>query len=278
MDGHLDWLSFTLDRGESVVSSSTLYHEAKELLRRVSNEHQSYIFDGTGYDNCGGRAPYRHALARDDNGVRIFGGGAQTGILYEIAGRACEGLRTDEAARSFLSPIIERVTRLDFAIDVRTGTRPALFCNVRKHQGFRSISFIRSDTGETAYVGSAKSDRFCRVYRYNPPHPRSDLLRIEFVFRRGLAKDAARAICSLGSKQNFIAQLGNTYGWAHEDWKPEVQTDERLKSAIVTRADEDTVAWLYKQVAPALRRLIRTDGIDLAKWLEYVMSEESAER
>lgn len=273
MDGHLDWLSFTLDRGEGVVSSSGLYHEAKELLRRTSHEHQAYIFDGTGFDICGGRAPYRYALARDDNGVRIFGGGAQTGILYEISGRACEGLRTDEAARSFLSPIIERVTRLDYAVDIRGETRPTSFCNERKHQGFRSLSYIRSETGETVYVGSPKSDRFCRVYRYNSPHPRSHLLRIEFVFRRGLAKDAARAICSVGSKQQFIAALGNTYGWAHKDWTPEVETDERLKTAIVTRADEDTVAWLYKQVAPALRRLIRTDGIDLAKWLEYVMEQ-----
>lgn len=272
MDGHIDWLSFTLDRKEPILSIAQLDYEARELLRRTSNEHKSYIFDGSGFDRCGGRAPYSFAMARSDGGIRIFGGGPQTGVLYEVSGRACEGLRSHPSAVSFLSPILDRVTRMDYAVDILTTTRPSLFSNERSHQGFRSLSFIQSDTGETVYVGSPKSDRFCRVYRYNHPHPRSALLRVEFVFRRGLAKGAARALCDAQSTKDFIAMMGNTYGWAHKDWQPGVQTDERLRAAIVNRANEDTVNWLYKQVAPALRRMVAEDSINLPDFLEYVLS------
>lgn len=277
MDAHIDWLSFTLDRKESIVSVAQLDHEAKELLRRLSNEHRSYIYDGQGFDRCGGRAPYSLSLARADGGVRVFGGGPQTGVLYELSGRACEGLRTGDAARSFLAPIVDRITRLDYAVDIRTETRPAVFANARSHQGFRSLSFIQSATGETVYVGSPKSDRFCRVYRYNPPHPRSALLRVEFVFRRQLAKDAARALLSAPNDETFVAQLGNTYGWTHPIWKPGEQTNERLKASIITRADEDTVSWLYKQVAPAMRRLIDQEALDLTAFLEFVLTGKKSD-
>lgn len=254
-----------------------LDQEARELLRRTSNEHKAYIYDGQGFDRCGGRAPYSFALARADGGVRIFGGGPQTGVLYELSGRACEGLRSAAAAASFLAPIVDRITRMDYAIDIRADTRPSVFANARSHGGFRSISFIQSSTGETVYIGSPKSDRFCRVYRYNPPHPRSALIRIEFVFRRRLAKDAARALLVASSEPFFVAQLGNTYGFTHPIWSPGERTDERVKASILTRADEDTVSWLYKQVAPAVRRLLAQEALDLADWLEYIMSE-GAER
>jgi len=277
VDGHIDWLSFTLDRKEPIVSVMGLDQEARELLRRTSNEHKTYIYDGQGFDRCGGRAPYSFALARADGGVRLFGGGPQTGVLYELSGRACEGIRSGAAAASFITPIVDRITRMDYAVDVRCETRPSVFANARTHQGFRSISFIQSSTGETVYVGSPKSDRFCRVYRYNPPHPRNALIRIEFVFRRKLAKDAARALLNAPNEPHFVAQLGNTYGWSHPIWQPGEKTDERVKASILTRADEDTVAWLYKQVAPAVRRLLSQDALDLAHWLEYIMSE-GAER
>lgn len=270
MDSHIDWISFTLDRKEPISNSYGLDNEARELLRRISNEHKSYIYDGQGFEPCGGRPPYRYALGRADAGVRVFGGGPQTGVLYELSGRACEGIRGFDAASGFLSPIVERLTRLDIACDLRTDTRPNKFANARSHKGFRSISFIQSDSGETVYVGSPKSDRFCRVYRYNPPHPRSALLRVEFVFRRGLARDAARSLLSAASFAQFVAILGNTYGWSHAEWQPHYQTDERLKVAVVTRGNEDTVRWLYTQVVPAIRRLMAEGALDLTDFLETV--------
>ncbi|HSJ39399.1 MAG TPA: replication initiation factor domain-containing protein, partial [Planococcus sp. (in: firmicutes)] len=168
--------------------------------------------------------------------------------------------------------ISEGITRLDFASDVRTTTLPSSFVNARKHKGFRSLSFIQSATGETCYVGSPKSDRFARVYRYNKPHPRSELLRMECVFRRGLAREAARQLGEAGSFERFATQLGNTWGWGHPDWKPQVIDNTKLTTPKVERADENTVHWLYTQVAPALARLWREGAIDLDEFINHALS------
>jgi hypothetical protein len=93
-----------------------------------------------------------------------------------------------------------------------------------------------------------------------------------------LAKVAARELASAPSYEKFLAQIGNSYGWSHPDWKPGVITDEKLRVPIITRSNEDTVTWLYKQVAPALRRLLREDAINIVEFLQYVMENPEAEQ
>lgn len=272
MDAHIDWLSFSIANEEDVTNLRDLYNRAKRLLREVSNEHERYIYDGTGFEHAVSRPPFRYALARDDGGVRLFGGGTLALVLYELTGRACEGLRSYDAACAFLAPFVGCLSRMDIAVDILCPTLPSVFCNQRNHKSFRTVSFIRSSTGETVYIGSPKSDRFARVYRYNSPHPRAALLRCEFVFRRGLAKSAADALLSQGSYEAFIASAGNTWGWAHPDWQPAVKTNEKVLAPILRGGDEDTVMWLHKQVAPAMARLLKAEALDLAEFLEYVYS------
>lgn len=273
VDTNIDWLSFTRVAPRKIEQAAELYHIARRELRSISNEHEAYIFDGTGFDRCASRPPFSYALERLDHGVRIYGGGPLDLISYEISGRACEGIRGYANASEFLAPIVGNLTRLDCASDIAAATRPSEFSNQRSHKGFRNISFISSDTGETVYVGSPKSDRFCRCYRYNPPHPRSGLLRVEFVFRKGLAKSAGEALINAGSWEVFTSQLGNTWGFTHPVWQPGNQTDERLKSPKLARGDEKTEVWLYKQVAPAIQRLLKETEFDLTAWLEFVFSE-----
>lgn len=43
---------------------------------------------------------------------------------------------------------------------------------------------------------------------------------------------------------------------------------------IVTRGNEDTVRWLYASVAPAIRRLLAEESLDLADFLEFVMNSQ----
>lgn len=277
MDVHTDWLSFTLPVKVDPRGHAQLYDTARRKLMEVSKAHETYIFDGQPFDPSLSRPPYGVALAREDNGVRVFGSSPTQTVLYELAGRACEGLREQESSRRFIAPIVDRLTRWDLAVDIRTGTRPTDFSNARNHRSFRSVSYIQSDTGETCYVGSPKSDRFCRVYRYNPPHPRADTLRVEFVFRRGLARTAALRFTECQDQSKFVAELGNTWGWSHADWRPGVETDERVRVPIATRDNQDTVFWLYHQVAPALRRLLAEGAIDITDFLAYVY-EEPAEQ
>ncbi len=255
------------------MNISDLYNAASGLIRRIGNDYQQYLFGGIGFEQTVGRPPYRHALARNDGGFRFYGGGHNKSILFELTGRGCAGLDGYEVSTGFIQPFAESLTRLDFASDVRSDTLPGMFANKRSHQGFRAVSFIRSGTGETAYVGSAKSDRFARVYRYNKPHPRHELLRIEHVFRRGLAKSAYQTLVDASSFEAFAAQVGNTWGWQHPDWQPGHVTDERVTTPKIDRSDEDTIAWLYKQVAPAVARLWRSGALDMDDWISHALKQ-----
>lgn len=270
MDAKIDWVSFTLPTETDVFSPEDLYQIASFKLMTMEREWHEYAFDGQNFEHVIGRAPYRFALVRDDRGLRIFGGGHTATILYEFSGKGCNGLCDYATAARLLSVIDDRISRLDYAVDVRCGTLPSIFTSKREANYFRSISTIVSDTGETVYLGSPKSDRFARVYRYNPPHPRHKLLRCEFVFRRALAKGACRSYADAGDWQAFTSACGNTWGLKHPNWQPEIVTDEKLKTESRSKASDQTVNWLYKQVAPAMARLIKEEAISIADFLEHV--------
>lgn len=243
------------------------------MMRSLSHEHETLFFGGSGFDRAPRISNFDLCLQRDDRAAAIGGVGPQGHMLFQLSGRGCDAIRQPELSRRFVSEIAELLTRFDYAVDVRTDIEPFAFANKRWHKAFRTVSFIKSDTGATAYVGSPKSDRYCRVYRYRPPHPRSDLLRIEFVFRRGMARTAAALYCEQEDDSHFLSKLGNTYGWNHPIWQPRVRTDERINAPSVTRREEDTITWLYKQVAPALARVLATGGIDMADFLEHVYKQ-----
>lgn len=250
--------------------AADLYHTARVQMKGVSHEHQDYLFDGQAIDRVPSRAPYRIALGRDDRSFTVFGNSHTGTVLYELTGRGCSGLYEWERAQVFISPLVDRLTRIDLAVDMENSTRPSVFSNERGPNGFRSLSYITSDTGETVYIGSPKSDRFARVYRYNEPHPRSHLLRVEFVFRRNLARSAAAELLDTKTKSELMAKLGNTWGLQHREWRPEYHSDETIRTPSLTRNDEDTLMWLYKQVAPAIRRMLKTGALDMTDFLEKV--------
>ena len=270
MQAKIDWVSFSLPLETDILSPDDLFQVADFKLQALGSGWYEQAKRRGICEHVNGRAPYRFALASADGGLRIFGGGPTETILYEFSGRGCDGMDDYAATSRLLSRVAERITRLDYAVDVRTGALPSDVSNACDTGHFRSISQIKSDTGETVYLGSPKSDRFSRIYRYNPPHPRHELIRLEFVFRRALAKSASQHYVNAGSWASFTALCGNTWGITHPIWQPEVETDERLTTESRSKASDKTVHWLYKQVAPALRRLIREDAISIADFLEHV--------
>jgi len=274
MQGQVDWLSWTLPENETCRSSKDLYIRAKLAMRDAADDWQAFIFNGSGFDPQAARAPYRIGLLRNDHGCKLSGGSQTQTILYELSGRGTDALSENpEVGRAFVGAISDRITRFDYAVDIVSDTRPSVFANQRNHQRVRSIGYQTSSTGETVYLGSTKSDRFTRVYRYNHPHPRAKLLRVEFVYRRELAKQAARHY-SVSEDQTFIADAGATVGLGHEDWQPAVLEAIPMKTPVVSRKEQDTVRWLYSQVAPAVRRLLDSGALDLTDWIEYIYNPD----
>jgi hypothetical protein len=151
---------------------------------------------------------------------------------------------------------------VDIAVDIDTQIAPDVFCAHREKGHFKAWSEALSASGHTVYVGSKKSDRYARVYRYFPPHPRSRFLRVEHVLKGEQAKLAASQIDTFGIDA-FVTMIGNTFGWKHEIWSPIIDTDESVMAWRPERRQGKTVAWIFKTVIPCMAKLIHDNALDV---------------
>jgi len=219
---------------------------------------RSTVFGGIWEKQERSRAPYTDAWVQSEGGITLFASPNLTHACIEISGQGCEWLISGNHLQEVLGCCKERITRVDVATDIETSTQPAEFVSIVNHERMRANGMQNSETGQTCYVGSKKSDRYARVYRYYPPHPRSHLLRIEHVFRRKYAKAVVQAI--LDTSLEAVAEAaGKAFGWAHSEWNVQALQSADISIVAPERGQRSTVTWLVRSVAPAIRRLI-ADG------------------
>lgn len=265
---HIDWISF------SVLLPETRDRSEKETLRQIGEALLDLADDmdvllgmDRGMTFGAGRKPYSASVTLSETGAMIFYNPKVNNATVEIPGTACQRYIDAGYLDFILEAVRFRVTRLDIAVDMETQTDPRDFAAARSHQRMRNGSIWQEDSGTTQYVGSYKSDRYARVYRYNPPHERAHLLRSEFVMRGDLAKFGAQEVIEKGLNW-YAAALGNAFGWTHEDWKPDVMTTERPTNYRSDRPEGKTLFWLADTIAPLLARLHREGVIDVIDWTE----------
>jgi len=259
MRSHIDWLSFTLpmvydtDEGDNYARA---IHAG--FLCLFTRDLVANVFGGAWTAGKKSRAPYTDTWVDSESGISLYASPNLTHATIEISGQGCERLIAAGAMEQVLSGCAERITRIDIACDIETDTTPMDFVAKRDHERMRSNGMMNSDTGETCYIGSKQSERFARVYRYFPPHPRAHLLRVEHVFRRDHAKKVGAAIVEHGV--SAVAQAaGEVFGWAHSVWNVDSTAEVDLSITAPERNAGKTVSWLVRSVAPSVRRLI-TDG------------------
>lgn len=267
MRTHIDWLTFTLiprydlqRQAEMSVDESYAAAIEQAFLMTFGAELTGKVFGGTWEKRERSRAPYTDAWTMANGNITLFASVNLTHCCVEISGNGCEALLTAGLMSSVLEKIAERVTRIDIASDLETQTTPTQFVSKTKHKRMQASGFQKSNSGETCYVGSQKSDRYARVYRYNDPHPRAHLLRIEHVFRRDYAKIVASECIASGVDEVSNA-AGNAFGWSHSDWDT---TDGDLVDLSVVKPERNggkTVYWLVHSVAPAFQKLCENGTI-----------------
>lgn len=270
----IDWISFSF---AMTVVQQTFSHRLWDRAGDALNEQFPLFYErmlyGHEFTPRVGRAPYNGMTQRDDNGVAVFANQRLEHGLVEIGGIGMDTLGGFEAELELLNSVQDRVTRLDVAVDIFTEVKPEEFCAFRTPGKFKAWSQAESQSGSTVYIGSRKSDRYARVYRYYEPHPRHQFLRVEHVLKAEQAKLAIAQLNEYGSER-FIAMLGNTFGWNHEAWQTEENTGEALKAWRPERRQGKTVAWIYSQVIPALLKLHRDDILNMHQvWAEDILPE-----
>jgi len=267
MRTHVDWLTFTMSpvyKSHYPDGMSTAEVYADGLLGAWETTFGKRVlglaFGGAWQKRERSRAPYTDAWELANSGITLFASQTLSHCCVEISGQGCERLIKLDALKEVLRSVCERATRIDIACDIETDTRPSDFVSSLTHERMRASGYQLSETGETCYVGSQKSDRYARVYRYFAPHPRSHLLRVEHVFRKDYAKQVAR-ICSEGNIEAVAEAAGRVFGWGSVDWQPADTASVDLRGVGSDRKSSNTVHWLLTACAPAFKRLVASGEI-----------------
>lgn len=270
MNWKIDWLSIVIPAPEwGDVPVFGMRDAALTATADFFGDAALGVMGGFDWAIEGGRAPFNLSLLRSGGGMRLFFSHHLTTMLLEITGVGCTRLAEDTDILSISKRFKAAISRLDVAVDFETDIRPAEFAVLRSVERFKAHGEVVSATGETYYVGSLKSERFARVYRYNEPHPRSHLLRVEHVFRKESAKLAIEYLES-HSVIEWIGAIGAIFGWKHALWETDARIGQ-MSARVVERPEEGkTVFWMYNTVAPCLARLLTENRITLEEFLGAV--------
>lgn len=276
MQWKVDWLSFVVPLPDlSNVAWGDLAAAVSESVGEWAGEHWPAIKSGREFELYGGRAPFSMSLGRRDGGVRIYFSAQFRFCLLEITGGGCTLFEEKGDILQFMVEHRDECSRLDVAVDFVTDVQPGDFAALRDVRRFTAHGEVVSTTGSTCYVGSMKSDRYARVYRYNPPHPRADSLRVEHVFRKNSAKLAIDHLVENGSTA-WITAIGQIFGWKHALWDVTEFPSAKMSARVVERPEAGkTVFWIYNTVVPCLARLISEERIETDEFM-YAVNKELA--
>src|SRR5664279_4273424 len=221
--------------------------------------------------------PFRDAFQDEYSKARIEYGGGSDRVLVSFPGTACEQLRTRMRTQDVLKNVCSDVSRIDLTLDIETTTTPFDFCKLRNKESFKNGTLMFSDEGTTQYVGSWSSDRFARVYRYNPPHVRSAFLRVEHVFKGKQAKAIAAKLVS-SAPRSILTAVGEIYGWAHNDYLHAVMDageQEVVPWHKTEKREGKTLQWLQEVCCPAIIKLVSEGEItDVRAWvIEHIYAK-----
>lgn len=266
----LDWLSFTVPfepiaRGSSHLLGPLVEQAVTNYLGELTDE----LLGGQSFTLGYGRRPYAASWGREDGGVRFFGSSKMSHVLVEISGIGCKTLRAQDKIAPLLALVHERVSRADLAVDIETTCRPLDFVVQRTVKRFKAEGYIKSDTGETAYVGGLSSDRFARVYRYDYPHPRWQSLRVEHVFRRRQAQAFTKALLE-NNYAGAVVSAGKVFGWSHPEWDTGEISPISITAVPLKKTQSNTINWLYGSVVSSIVKSVNAGDLDLNDWLSYL--------
>lgn len=273
---HVDWLTFTCVKNTYTGIDGEVYGTTIEdaLLMQLGEAFVRKAMNGVWVRQERARAPYRDAWTLENSSILVMASPKLNHLCVEVSGEGCERIIALDMMRELLELTKERVTRVDIACDIETETKPQDFVKERTHVRMQAGGEQHSRSGETVYVGSKSSERYVRCYRYNEPHPRSHLLRVEHVFRRDYAKKTVLALCELGESATAKA-CGNAFGWSHADWKVSSENEADISIVSPERKMGKTVFWMVNTVGSSFKKLVREGVIrDPKAFLEAYFLED----
>lgn len=268
MDVRVDWLSFTVPLPEHPFRTiMTQWGFVLRTLKKYTNSILSFNVKDEGWEVVAARGFYKYRAQNLKDGLSFSWGDVNEHIFVEASGIGCEWLRQLGILYDLLAIVRERATRIDIATDIQTDTTPRQFVELSNSPRIKTRSSVTSPTGDTEYVGSRQGERMARVYRYNPPHPRAHLLRIEVEYKGDSAKRLARLL----NEANLISEslsANAPFGWAHPIWNAEHMEISKIPSKKTDRDGAATLLWLIDVVVPSIKRMEKEGYFTVREWVE----------
>lgn len=200
----------------------------------------------------------------------VMWGSINSNVNVQVSGKGCDVLRDLNILDALCERAASRVNRIDISSDFECDTLPREFVVKRKEGRIKGYGEVVSATGYTSYVGSRKSERFARVYRYSEPHPRAPFLRVEHECKGEWAKRVAAQV-PLISLAELASLVAKPFGWSHPLWTTQDAKPPTLRARDYEKVGKGTLRWLALQVAPALRKLHSTNELDVFAWIDSVL-------
>lgn len=220
----------------------------------------------------GAKHPYKTRIRHAVTDVCLSVGKVNAHIYVEFAGKACATFDGKGILDDIIRKSVDRTSRIDFAVDIQTDVDPREFSNERENLSFKSSGERRTPSGRTNYIGGRTSERMARVYRYEPPHPRSHLLRVEAEYKGDAAKASSKHYLEMGLQQACL-DAHKAFEWRHATWTPEIPSTGKIEYKNYSPENASTVRWLYGDVITALSKAHKAEIIDLGDWLENLQKK-----
>lgn len=265
MQHKIDYFSYSVNLwGKKETPSSIPAKVAPQILRQNIPAYMPQ--EGSLWHGAPKKKHFMEGLMYDNHtGIWLSRNGL---ILVEHTGKGCDYLEQENLLESVIKDHAERCSRIDIASDILTDTQPLEFCDERDSKSTRSYKIEKSGHGFTVNLGAKTSERHTKVYRYDPPHPRSDFLRIEYTYHRQDAKIISRMLRDGSSIADIAVLSGKRYQWKHEAYKPHIPaTDAEIKAWRPERKGGKTLFWLHSQVIPAIAKEVQSGNLDLEEFI-----------
>lgn len=271
----MDWLGLTIDLPAGRIA---------ELLGQVMGFEGLAAFEALPH----GARGYR-SLWKGPEGVWLYADPpGRSDCHLELRGKALECMTTDQVRDlvRLVQPDLRAVTRLDGAFDgvkfvpadVVEAIQSAELRTLAKRETFTWRSGVRGV--EIVYLGSISSQRCLRVYLKGNP----DRLytRCEFVCKGDRADAVMRDLLDLEPKDwggRMMSHLRDFVDFWRPWWGDFIHGVVRaglVLAKLGQRTYEGMVAWVRRQVGPALAVILEREGGDLGSIL--TIAAEGRER
>jgi len=211
----IDWYSFTLPCPTPFLAGESDHLDrVSRLLDSLFGPLFGRLDDTNRWTVVLAKGFYSFRATDQLSKIAVSWGEVNSHVFVECSGQACDFLRASMVFAHVVKATYQRASRIDAAIDICTQTTPADFLACGYAERFsESTGDIRTKTGTTYYVGSRKSDRCARVYRYADPHPRQHLLRVETEFKGRAARALAVLLAEKG-EMDAVRSAHRVFEWA----------------------------------------------------------------